>query len=87
MKLTRRQLAVFLTENGYRTSINTLNRLCQPSVGQGPPPCGRWGVADIYEDTEGLAWAEARAAAANERPRPPILRRTTARKPRSQRRA
>jgi hypothetical protein len=69
MKRTRRKLAVFLTEQGYPTSIHLLNRLCQPSVGLGPPTCGRWGPADLYDDEPALAWAEARAAAAKDKPR------------------
>ncbi len=68
-KLTRRQLAGFLTENGYPTSIHLLNRLCQPSVNQGPPLAGRWGASDIYDGPEGLEWAERRSAAAKDRPR------------------
>jgi hypothetical protein len=68
-KLTRRQLAEFLTEHGYKTSIHLLNRLCQPSIGLGPPAVGRWGPSDIYEGAEALTWAEARALAAKERPR------------------
>ena len=68
-KRTRRELAQFLTEHGYKTSIHLLNRLCQPSVNQGPPTCGRWGPADLYDDEPALAWAEQRALAAKERPR------------------
>jgi hypothetical protein len=60
-KRTRRELALFLTDNGYPISINTLNRLCQPSVGQGPPTCGRWGSRVLYDDVECLAWAQRRA--------------------------
>lgn len=71
MPLTRRQLAEYLTANGYPTSVHTLNRLCQPSIGLGPPACGRWGVGggDLYEPEEGLEWAKARAAEAKDRPR------------------
>src|SRR5271166_3094852 len=54
-KRTRRELAQFLTEHGYPIRINTLNRLCQPSVGQGPPPCGKWGSRDLYDDAMALA--------------------------------
>ena len=68
-KRTRRELAQFLTERGYKTSIHLLNRLCQPSVNLGPPSCGRWGPADLYDDEPALAWAEQRALAAKERPR------------------
>jgi hypothetical protein len=60
-KLTRRELAQFLTEQGFKTSIHKLNRLCQPSVNQGPPACGRWGVSDLYDPSRGLDWAERRA--------------------------
>ena len=60
-KRTRRELALFLTETGYPIGINTLNRLCQPSVGQGPPTCGRWGSRDLYDDAECIDWAERRA--------------------------
>jgi hypothetical protein len=60
-KRTRRELALFLTEHGYPISVNTLNRLCQPSVAQGPPVAGRWGSRDLYDDATLLEWAEERA--------------------------
>lgn len=84
-KRTRRELAQFLTEKGYRTSIHLLNRLCQPSVNQGPPVAGRWGPADLYDDEPALAWAEARATAAKDRPRYAIAPEHIARKPRKPR--
>ena len=36
-RMTRSQLAQFLTENGYPISFSTLNKWCAPAVDRGPP--------------------------------------------------
>jgi len=69
MKMTRRELAPFLTSKGFKTSVSKLNRICSPAVNQGPPVVGRWGGSDLYDDETSLEWAEARAAAAKDKPR------------------
>ena len=60
-KLTRRELAAFLTANGYKISANTLDRICVPARNQGPPRAGRWGSRDLYDPEQCLEWAERRA--------------------------
>ena len=60
-KLSRRELAAYLTEHGYPISVHTLNRLCGPAVNQGPQPAGQWGNRHIYDPPTGLEWAERRA--------------------------
>jgi hypothetical protein len=57
---TRRELASFLTENGYPTSPSTLAKLCMPSRDEGPPSEGRWGNRDLYRPDRALAWAKRR---------------------------
>ena len=66
--LTRRQLAQFLTEEGYPTSLSTLAKLTMPSRGEGPPCAGMWGNRALYDPTKALRWARSRfRAAAGER--------------------
>lgn len=69
MLLTRRELAPFLSQKGFKTSIHKLNRLCSPAINEGPPVAGRWGAADLYHPEAAVQWAEARSLAAMERPR------------------
>jgi hypothetical protein len=58
--LTRRQLAEFLTDRGYKTSKSTLDKLCMPSRGEGPPAAGFWGNRALYDPNKALAWAKNR---------------------------
>jgi hypothetical protein len=58
--LTRRQLAAFLRECGFPVGNSTLDKLCAPSINQGPPACAMWGKRPLYEPTAGIAWAESR---------------------------
>jgi hypothetical protein len=58
--LTRRELARYLTANGYPTSFATLNRLCAPSCGAGPPTAGVWAGQAYYEPVRAIAWARSR---------------------------
>jgi hypothetical protein len=57
---TRRELAEYLSANGYDISIHSLNRLCAPSCGEGPPLVGVWGGKGFYEVGRALAWARSR---------------------------
>jgi hypothetical protein len=59
-RLTRKQLAEFLTASGYPISYSVLNKLCMPSNGQGPPVDVWWGARALYHPDTGLAWAESR---------------------------
>jgi hypothetical protein len=58
--LTRPELAEYLSANNYPTSLGTLNRLCAPSVGAGPPPEGCWAGKAFYDPARALAWARRR---------------------------
>ena len=58
--LTRTELAQFLTSRGYPIAKSTLDKLCQPSRGDGPPMAKRWLGRPLYEPAVALAWAEAR---------------------------
>jgi len=68
-RLTRREAANFLTQQGYPTSIHSLNRLCAPAVNLGPLPDGRWGNRDIYTEPTLLEWAQLRSESQRDRPR------------------
>jgi hypothetical protein len=59
-RLTRKQLAEFLSNEGYPISVAWLNRLAMPSIGGGPPAVGMWGRRPLYDPAAALAWAEAR---------------------------
>jgi hypothetical protein len=60
-RLTRKQLGAFLREeHGYPIGDSTLDKLCMPTINQGPPVAGWWGRRPLYDPDEGLAWAEAR---------------------------
>jgi hypothetical protein len=65
-RLTRPQLAEFLSERGYPISYSTLEKLCIPSAGKGPPDCGKWGKRPLYCPDEAIAWAEARLRPADQ---------------------
>ena len=58
--LTRRQLAEFLTAQGYPISKSTLDKLAMPSRGQGPPAAGFWANRALYEPGKALVWAKSR---------------------------
>ena len=58
--LTRRQLAEFLTKNGYPISYQTLTRLCMTSDYQGPPTAGRWGKLCMHDEDLAMQWARNR---------------------------
>jgi hypothetical protein len=59
-RLTRRQLAEELRKRGYPIGNSTLVKLCQPSIGEGPPVAAYWGKRPLYDLAQGVAWAEGR---------------------------
>lgn len=59
-RLTRKQLGERLRERGYPIGNSTLNKLCAPAIGEGPPIAAWWGNRPLYDEDAGLAWAEAR---------------------------
>ena len=68
-KLTRREAANFLTQQGYPTSVHLLNRLCGPAVNKDPRPIGRWGNRELYTEPTLLEWAQRRSKSQRDRPR------------------
>jgi hypothetical protein len=58
--MTRRQLVPFLNANGIPITWTTLNKLCAPKVGQGPPVAGFWGRTPLYKPGPSLEWASSR---------------------------
>jgi hypothetical protein len=58
-RCTRKQLGTKLRERGYPISDSKLNKLCAPSVGKGPPVDGWFGPRPLYDEDQGIAWAEA----------------------------
>jgi hypothetical protein len=58
--LTRRELADFLTNQGFRISKSTLDKLAMPSRAEGPPHAGYWGCRVLYDPERALAWAKKR---------------------------
>jgi len=61
---TRRQVAEFLTANGYPLTKSVLDKLSMASVGRGPPVAYFWGNRPIYDFDEAIRWAESRRGAA-----------------------
>jgi hypothetical protein len=62
--MTLRQLAEYLTGEGYPTSHSTLKKVTMPSRGDaGPPSEGFYGKVKLYDPDKGLAWARARLSA------------------------
>lgn len=57
-RYTRAELGAELRAHGFPISISKLNKLCAPSVNQGPPIAGWWGPRPLYELDNGIAWAE-----------------------------
>lgn len=57
---TRDVLRDFLVAQGYPLTKGTLNQLCAPARGEGPPSCGFWGRRKIYNLRQGLEWARER---------------------------
>jgi hypothetical protein len=59
-RLTRKQLGEQLRKLGYPIGNSTLAKLCAPAISQGPPVAAWWGNRPLYDEDEGIAWAEAR---------------------------
>jgi hypothetical protein len=59
-RMTRRELAAFLTERGYPISYQTLTRLCMPGNYRGPPTAGRWSKFAMHDPSVALEWARRR---------------------------
>jgi hypothetical protein len=58
--LTRRELAKFLTEQGYPITVSTLDKLAMPTRAEGPEPEGYWGRCLLYDPKKAIAWARKR---------------------------
>jgi hypothetical protein len=65
--LTRADLHKLLRERGYPISFSTLNQICAPARGEGPPAAAVWpgdagGGAGrpLYDAETALQWAENR---------------------------
>ena len=59
-RMTRKALGAHLREHGYPITDSVLNKLCMPSVNEGPPVECWWGRRPLYDSDKGLAWALAR---------------------------
>ena len=59
--MTRAQLRVFLNDElGVPIGEATLDKLCAPKVGQGPPVEAWWGKRPLYSRAAARAWAQGR---------------------------
>ena len=67
---TRRELAEYLSQNGYPISYQQLTFLSMPSNFRGPEVAYWWGNRPIHDFDVALEWARARARPTNPR-RPP----------------
>jgi hypothetical protein len=59
-RLTRKELIIYLREQGYPIGDSTFEKLCMPTVNEGPPVDAWWGRRPLYDPDEALAWAERR---------------------------
>jgi hypothetical protein len=57
-RLTRKQLVPLFQEYGYPIGKSTLDKLCMPTINEGPPVAAWWGRRPLYDPDEALAWAE-----------------------------
>jgi hypothetical protein len=57
-RLTRKQLGAKLRELGFPISDSKLDKMCAPSVDQGPPVDCWWGPRALYDLEASIAWAE-----------------------------
>lgn len=58
--MTRSQLGEFLRERGFPIGDSTLDKLCSPARGEGPPIAKMWGKRPLYNPSIGLEWAQSR---------------------------
>ena len=77
IRKTRPQLPNFLREHGHPYSKSTLDKLCAPSIDQGPPVDAWIGNRPLYDPEAVLAWAEARLSPARRTPSDPGRPRTS----------
>ena len=58
--VTRDELRQFLKENGFPFGKSTLDKLCAPACGQGPPIAALWGgkKRPLYDPQVGIEWAK-----------------------------
>lgn len=58
--ITRAELLNLLNENGLPLGRSTLDKLCAPACGQGPPVAAFWGAKKrpLYDPEIGLEWAK-----------------------------
>lgn len=59
-RVRRKALGEALRQRGIPISDSTLNKMCAPSRGDGPPVDGWWGPYPLYDLDAGIAWAEGR---------------------------
>ena len=59
-RITRQQLASFLTEHGFPIGPGTIERICSPAQSKGPPVDAWWNGRALYNPDTVLEWAEAR---------------------------
>jgi hypothetical protein len=58
--VTREQLRQYLNAIGFPVTAGTMNQLCAPARGEGPPIAGFWGARAVYRLEDGIAWARSR---------------------------
>jgi hypothetical protein len=58
--MTRSQLGDFLRGRGFPIGESTLDKLCAPGRGEGPPIAKYWGKRPLYTADDGLTWARSR---------------------------
>jgi hypothetical protein len=59
-RMTRKQMTGHLRHHGYPIGDSTMDKLCAPTVNEGPPVAAWWGRRPLYDPDEALAWAEKR---------------------------
>jgi hypothetical protein len=57
-RYTRTELVDKLRELGYPISKAKMDKMCAPSVNQGPPVDSWWGPRALYDLERAIAWAE-----------------------------
>jgi hypothetical protein len=58
--MTRRQIVELLNNHGFPISLSNMNKLCMPSLAEGPEPEGGWGKNHLYDPDKVLRWARSR---------------------------
>lgn len=59
--LTQRELAAFIrAQTGIPLTHSTIQKLCSPAIGDGPPTAMWYGRRPLYEREAVLAWAKTR---------------------------